>query len=92
MIVVTIEMWPKGDKERATVLARAEIANKVARTVASRGAAGDYEVRLYGGVYGRPDLLQRVWKRGTVEDFDRVRRGTWDLLYLALKTCLGKRN
>jgi len=92
MIVVKVEMWPGGDEARASELARAYIANQVTTTVETRGAAGDYSVELRGGVYGRPDLLKRVWKKGTVLGFDRVKRGTWDLLFQALKNTIGGRN
>lgn len=36
--------------------------------------------------------LNEPWKRGTVRTFDNIKRGPYDLLYLALKTCLGNRN
>jgi hypothetical protein len=34
----------------------------------------------------------QVWKKGRVADFDRKRRGPWDLLFLGLESIVGKRN
>jgi len=48
---------------------------------------GNYDVKL--SKWGRPN---QTWKKGRVEDFDRVQRGPWDLFYLALKNIVGNRN
>ena len=88
MIVVKLEMWPGGDESKAVEFGRAYITNQLVTSVQSGGQQGDYQVKLYGGVYGRRDLLKRLWKKASVDGFDRVRMGAWDLLYLALKAAL----
>lgn len=45
---------------------------------------GDYVVML--STHGRKMRAKRV------ENFPRLKRGPWDLLYLALKNIVGKRN
>lgn len=92
MIVIKVEMWPGGDESRAKEFARATITNQVKTTVASKGQLGDYAVRLSGGIWGRPDCMKRTWKTGSVTGFDRIRRGIWDLLYLAMRNTVGYRN
>ena len=92
MIVVTISMWPKGDQSKAVEIGRATLTNMQNTTLATRGKKGDYLVEFRGGVHGRAEITSRLWKRGVVKDFDRQRRGAWDLLYLALKKALGGRN
>lgn len=92
MIVVKIEMWPRGDESRAVEFARAVITNQVDKTLATGGARGDYDVELKGGVYGRENPLKGVWKRGKVVGFDRMKRGVWDLLYQALANTVGGRS
>lgn len=92
MIVIKVEMWPGGNESRAKEFARMKIANKVKTTVSSGGELGDYDVELLGGVYGRDDLLSKVWKRGAVAGVNRRTRGAWDLILLALQATVGKRN
>jgi hypothetical protein len=92
MIVVKVEMWPGGDESRAQEFARATITNQVKTTVQSAGKFGDYAVRLSAGIQGRPECMKRTRKAGTVTGFDRVRRGIWDLLFLALRNTVGNRN
>jgi hypothetical protein len=89
MIVVRVEMWPKGDKARAVEFARAYIINQATTTQASGGALGDYRMELHGGVYSKP---LRAWKCVKVVGFNRRARGAWDLLYLALRNAIGARN
>ena len=102
MIVLRLEMWPKGDAKRARPLGLATISN--AGGTASRG---DYEVRLFkspeyspalrktvrpiGEMLTRP-LSRETWKIGTVKDFPRLRLGPWDLLLRALVATVAGRN
>lgn len=92
MIVVKVEMWPGGDESRAQEFARATITNQVRTTVESGGKLGDYAVKLSGGIWGRPECAKRIWKMGKVSGFDRVHRGVWDLLFLALRSTVGYRS
>lgn len=102
MIRVTVELISAIDPSRSRVLGRAEIANE---GPAGPGSAPDprfcqYHVRL--SKWAPKD--DQTWKQtslvltGTetveaiVERFDREQRGPWDLIYLALKACVGRRN
>lgn len=100
MIRVTLELVSAQDPSRDRVLGVAHIANT------GRGTAGKYtyEVSLSKTLPGRTG----EWKRGraaivddqliadqlhgTIEGFDNVKRGAWDLLYLALRSVIGDRN
>ncbi len=73
MIVVKIEMWPRGDESKAQVFGLMTFTNIGGATLADP-TQGDYQVNLCGGVYGRKDLLKKVWKRTRVIGFDRARR------------------
>ena len=97
MLRVTIEMLPKGDESRARTIGLIEIANV---KTSEDGMIGDYAVVLtktppFSGA------LKAAWKRGVmqvghedeeiivgaVEGLHRVKRGSYDLLYRALKAC-----
>ena len=82
MIVVTVELWPGGDAERKKTLGTAHIINDGTGTV----QRGNYDVRLF--TWHTPP---KVWKRGRVVGFDRLGRGPFDLLYLALRGIVGSR-
>lgn len=86
MIRVTVEMLPHGDASRARILGVGYISND------GKGSAdvGSYDVKLMKSAeYAKSD---GVWKSGHVPRFLRSRLGPWDLLYLALKACVGYRN
>lgn len=98
MIRVTVELVSAIDPSRDRVLGVAHIANT--------GAPGEnvYEVKLSKWA---PKTSQ-TWKKGRlaladeelgadvlaerVVGFDRIKRGAWDLLFLALLNTVGKRN
>ncbi len=88
MIRVTIELISAIHPNRNTVLGVAEIANDEKTSNETGGRLGSYSVKLSKWA----PMLNDVWKRGRVENFDRVKRGPWDLLYLALRSCVGSRN
>ena len=83
MIKVTIELISARTK-KTSVLGIGEIANDATGTV----EIGNYDVALSKWAPKESE----TWKKGRVEDFDRQKRGPWDLLYLALHSCVGKRN
>lgn len=87
MIRVTVELI-SGRTGKASVLGIATIANDVQQTIESRGDLGSYDARFSKWA----PKEKEIWKRGRVENFDRRRRGPWDLLYLALKSAVGSRN
>jgi hypothetical protein len=88
MVVVKVEMWPFGDESKKYEIGQARIVND------GKGDrnTGHYSFLLRGGVAGRSDLLDKVWKSGRVEGFARIKRGVWDLLYLCLKQAVASRN
>jgi hypothetical protein len=88
MLRVTIELISAVHSSRSTVLGIAEIINDGETSNKTGGKLGSYSVKLSKWA----PMLSDVWKRGQVKDFDRVKRGPWDLLYLALRSCVGKRN
>lgn len=100
MIRVTVELVSAVDTSRDRLLGVAHIANT------GRGEAGrwSYDVALSkwapkqketwktGRVAIVDEQLQRDQVTGEVVAFDNVKRGAWDLLYLALRAVVGSRN
>lgn len=84
MVVVKIEMWPRGDESKKYPLAEMHIAN-----VGGNASSGDYEFVAYGKGGQR-------WpgQRGTgrIERFPRKRLMAFDLLFRCLKIMVGPRN
>lgn len=95
MIVIRIEMWPKGSKEHARVMAVGRIFNNGSGTITK----GNYIAELYGGTASgikpekadTPWKFMRPWKRCEVNGFPRRVQGCWDLLCRALWTSIGNR-
>lgn len=81
MLVVKVELWPKGDESRAREICRAQIANDVATTKETRGEFGAYKAKFMQSVQFNPT---KVWKYGKVPPIHRQKRGVWDILFLAL--------
>jgi hypothetical protein len=100
VIVIKLEMWPKGDSSRARSLGVGTISN-----VGGSADTGDYEVRLFKSAeYSRTaetrpleerlrrPLARETWKLAAVHAFPRVRLGPWDLLLRGLCAAVGMRN
>ena len=93
MLRCTIELLPGGDESRKRTIGVIEIAN----------VGGTREVGNYSVVLKKtppfPGALRAAWKRGlmkgeddeaivaSVEGHHRTKRGSYDLLYRALKAC-----
>jgi hypothetical protein len=93
MLRCTIELLPGGDESRARTIGVVEIAN----------VGGTREVGNYAVVLKKtppfPGALRAAWKRGlmsgedddaiaaSVEGHHRTKRGSYDLLYRALRAC-----
>lgn len=88
MIRVTVELVSAIDASRSKILGVAEISNDGETSLITQGEQGAYNARLSKWA----PKLKETWKRGRVEGFDRKSRGPWDLLYLALRACVGGRN
>lgn len=82
MIVVTVELWPHGQKARASHLGTAKIWNDGSGTM----TRGNYKATL--SRRGQPDS---VWKGGTLQRFARKRLLAWDLVGLILAVILSDR-
>lgn len=86
MLMVKLEMWPRGDASKAYSLGTIAIAN------AGTGSEtqGDYSVQLSG----RPEHFKRRgnWREGLVKAFPRKRLGAYDLLLRALIAVIADRN
>jgi hypothetical protein len=88
MIRITVELVSAINPSRSRVLGVAKISNDSQLSFETGGKRGAYDVTLSKWA----PKLGETWKRGRVENFDRVRRGPWDLLYLALRSAIGDRN
>jgi hypothetical protein len=75
MIVVNIELWPKGDESRKVSLGRVEMVNDGS---GGNGPTGSYDVRAWG----RKNRPLRRYAR--VEEFPRHRLNVHHLLRRAL--------
>jgi hypothetical protein len=86
MIRVTIELLPHGYESKKRTIGMVEIANDGSGTWED----GNYNVRLTK----EPPVAKRqgTWKKGRVEGFPRLVLGPYDLLYRALRACVGSRN
>lgn len=54
--------------------------------------SGDYTTGNYTAVFSKWGNPNQAWKKSQVKNFRRQQRGSWDLLYLALKEAVGARN
>ena len=84
MIKITIELI-SGNTGKTRLLGTGKIINM---SGLESDDIADYEIEL-SKWYPKQD---EVWKTTSVKNFNRKKRGSWDLLYLALKNILEKRN
>lgn len=83
MIRVTVELLPLGREKDKELLGVAYITNDGS---GSR-TKGNYRFTL--SKKGNPNS---IWKRGAVLGFPRKRLLGWDLVFRALRACVGERN
>lgn len=84
MIRVTVELVSAIDPSRSRLLGVALVAND---------GTGTNERGNYSASFSKWAPKEReTWKRGRVVGFDRIGRGAWDLLFLALRDAVGNRN
>ena len=79
MIVVKIELWPKGIKSRAREIGRMTLHN-LFTTTSNNPNRGDYEVNVM-----RRGTTTRAQRTGTVKDYPRHSYNIWRLIARALK-------
>ena len=90
MLVVKVEMWPKGHESKAHEICRAFIANDGKTSRETEGEYGSYNARFMQSVRFNP---KKVWRTGRVEKIHRSKRGVWDILFACLRSAgLGHRN
>jgi len=87
MIKITVELV-SAITNKTTLLGTAKICNDGKTSKETNGLLGFYNIEL-SKWYPKQN---QIWKRGTVKNFNRKKRGVWDLLYLALENIVGYRN
>jgi hypothetical protein len=107
MIRVTLELVSARGAARDRLLGVAYLANtgRAAPGALPGSSQYTYEVWLSKNLPGRTgeawktgraaiadDELREGCLHGTIPGFDNVKRGAWDLLYLALRAVIGSRN
>lgn len=83
MIVVKIELWPRGNEDNKRQIGEIRTANDATGT----NSRGNYDGMLF-----TKHRNPRVWKRGRVVDFPRQRMNVYDLLLQILRSAIGDRN
>ena len=78
MIVIKIELWPKGNADKSKEIGRAYLWND---------GSGTKNVGHYKGKVMRRGS-QKIWKEGTVKNFPRLRLKVWNLVYRFLDNIL----
>jgi hypothetical protein len=103
VIVIKLEMWPKGDHRHARILGVGSIENDntgsddlgnyIVRLLKSPEYAADPSTRTVDRQLHFP-LARELWRCGEVKGFPRQSRGhgPWDLLYRALRATVAQRN
>ncbi len=81
MLVIKIELWPRGYEENKVELHRAKLWNDATGTK----SIGNYKAEFYG-------KDGRLYKKSELKGFKRLTTGAWKLLYLMLKNCFEKEN
>jgi len=77
MIVIKIELWPKGFESKARELGRMYVANT---GELGNGKRGNYHVRLLR------KGTTTVQREGNVDDFPRLSYSVWRLVLRAIKS------
>lgn len=84
MIVLKLEMWPRGDQAKAYPIATMAVS-------LDPKTAGSNTSRSYNWRISRQGN-KGTWKSGYVEGHNKNLRGPWDLIYRILKDAVGSRN
>jgi len=81
MIVVKIELWPKGDSQKAREIGRSYIAN-----VGGNMKKGDYEIAVCRRGSKRCPWFgeTKAVRQGTIKNFPRLSYNVWRLVTRAL--------
>lgn len=87
MLRITVELVSARTGE-TKLLGVGTIANDGNRSAETEGKRGAYAASFSKWA----PKENEVWVSGKVPDFDRLKRGPWDLLFVALRAAVGKRN
>ena len=79
MLIVRIELHSAVTGQVTTIAT-----GKIVNTGTGSSTQGNYRIELR-------DAAGRVWKRGHIEGFPRMRLLAWDLFYRALEKLVGER-
>lgn len=95
MIVLRVDVWPKGDYRRARDMGTVLVWN-----VGGDTESGRYRYKIlkfnqrnrYKELLMRPDQIpaDACWREGTIEGFPRQKQGPLDLLYRILHKAIGR--
>lgn len=83
MVVIKVELWPRGNSKEAELIGMATIINDGSSPRDTRGNY-NYSFSKRGG--------KGILRQGMVKGFPRKDLGAWDLLYRALRNAFGSRN
>jgi len=83
MLVIKIELWPRGDEKEKKLLHVGWIGNVGTGTRTS----GNYKY-----VLSQRNTPGRTLRKGFINGFPRKRLSAWDLLYRCLREAVGDRN
>ena len=90
MLVIKIEMWPKGDESKAKEITRGFIWNDGQTLLFTGGEESRYNYKLMQSAQFDPS---KPWKQGEgIHLESRTKKGAWDLLYKVLRHAIAYRN
>ncbi len=81
MLVVSVHLWPGGNRDKSVLLATGVIINDATGTK----EVGNYNIVLSKQKHYRVEDHPQPWKQVEVKNFPRLRKNVWNLLYRALK-------
>jgi hypothetical protein len=84
MIKVTFTVHPSGNEDPILAESKGEI-------IITNDGSGTLNIGNYNYRITKFDGTG-AWRKGRVENFRRISRGPWDLLYLVLKNAVADRN
>ena len=73
MLVIRLEIWPKGDMSKARILSIGTISNT---------GQGSHSIGEYRAIFDSSGLDGSKHKEVSVGHFKRLEKGVWELLYL----------
>lgn len=84
MVVIQVQMWPRGDRSRAYSLGTLTLALDPATKPTDTRRSYSWRITKKNE--------KGTWKSGHIGDHNPARRGVWDLVYRILRDAVGNRN